>query len=134
MFFRQVILKSSDKFIMKILLLIPFLIGHVAAQSVEETEFQKALRLSCNKHKIGLSCFNYANNLAREDKADEAQKYFELGCQLKHEASCQQERWDIPERIKTANDTIAPRSPAPASIEESEPMDLSLDTPSDINQ
>lgn len=104
----------------------------------EETEALSAMRLGCMKGGVALGCYNYANMLVRSDKADEAEKYFEKGCKLKHEGSCQKQKWDIPDRVKTATTEITP-SPAPASIaeeteEEPVSLDMGLDTPRDINE
>lgn len=103
----------------------------------EETEALSAMRLGCMKSGVALGCYNYANMLVRSDKAEEAEKYFEKGCKLKHEGSCQKQKWDIPERVNTAAAEITP-SPAPASVveEEAEPvsLDMGLETPRDINE
>lgn len=104
----------------------------------EESEALSAMRLGCMKHGVALGCYNYANMLVRSEKETEAEKYFERGCKLKHEGSCQKQKWDIPDRVKTATTEVTP-SPAPASVveeEEVEPvsLDMGLDTPRDINE
>jgi TPR repeat protein len=105
----------------------------------EETEALSAMRLGCMKSGVALGCYNYANMLVRSDKVDEADKYYERGCKLKHEGSCQKQKWDIPDRVKTATTEITPApTPAPASVEEEEQepvsLDMGLDTPRDINE
>lgn len=115
-----------------------FILFVVPALAQEESEALSAMRLGCNKHGVALGCFNYANMLVREEKQDEAEKYFEKGCKLKHEGSCQQQKWDIPDRVKTA--TVEAPSHSPASVveeaagEEPESLDMSLDVAPDINQ
>ena len=112
----------------------------------EESEALKAMRLSCEKQKVGLGCFNYANMLLRLDKSDEADKYFEMGCKLEHSPSCSKEKWDLPL-------AKAPSKPEPMALEseavpeavvgpepETEPapspesLDLSLEPESTINE
>ena len=120
------------------------LMMNLAHAREEETEALSAMRLGCEKHGVALGCFNYANMLVRSEKESEADKYYEKGCKLKHEGSCQKQKWDIPDRVKTADTEIqsAPSpSPAPASVEndddeDEEPvsMDMNLDTPRDINE
>ena len=73
---------------------------HLFAQEEEETEALKAMRLSCQKHKVGLGCYNYANMLIRADKADQAETIFEMGCKLDHSPSCQKEKWSLPAIVK----------------------------------
>jgi hypothetical protein len=82
-----------------------------------ESEAMRALRLSCEKHKVGLGCFNYANMLNRKGKG-EPDRYFDLGCKYQHSASCNKEKWPEPE-VKPALVQPAIESPAPVM----EPMD-----------
>jgi hypothetical protein len=92
----------------------------------EESEALKAMRLSCEKQKVALGCFNHANMLARLDKNEEADKAFELGCKLGDSPSCKKEKWDLPspvtaklptespieteETVSSADETITPPS------------------------
>lgn len=114
-----------------------FILFAVPALAQEESEALSAMRLGCNKHGVALGCFNYANMLVREEKQDQADKYFERGCKLKHEGSCLKQKWDIPDRVKTA--TLSP-SHSPASVSEEdaveapESFDMGLDIAPDINQ
>jgi hypothetical protein len=59
------------------------------------------MRISCEKQKIGLACFNYANMLIRAKKDDSVDTYFEMGCKLDHSPSCKKEKWIIPDVIIT---------------------------------
>lgn len=83
----------------------------------EESEALRALRISCEKQKVGLGCFNYANMLVRIEKSDDAEKYYEMGCKLSHEPSCAKEKWDLPERKAIPEIVELPASPAPESVE-----------------
>jgi hypothetical protein len=62
----------------------------------EESEALRAMRLSCERQKVALGCFNYANMLARLEKNEEADKAFKLGCKLGDSPSCKKEKWDLP--------------------------------------
>ena len=121
---------------MRTLILFILFITPALAQE-EETEALSAMRLGCMKSGVALGCYNYANMLVRSEKADEAEKYFERGCKLKHEGSCQKQKWDIPDRVQPVVAEEAPsHSPAPASVveeDDNEPafMDSSPDL---INQ
>ena len=127
---------------MKTLLLLLLVASPAFALEEEESEALRALRLSCEKQKVALGCFNYANMLIRESKPEISEKYFELGCKLHHQPSCAKERWEIPERQASAPQVLsaaeqAASSPAPASIPEEplpEASDLSLDTGADSIQ
>ena len=70
------------------------------AQEDEESEALKAMRLSCEKQKVAVGCYNYANMLSRSGKDNEVDKYYEMGCKLDHSASCKKEKWDLPEPEK----------------------------------
>lgn len=88
---------------------IPLIVLCVTLSSVsygqqQETEFVKALRLSCDKHKLALGCYNYANSLQRSGNELDADKYFEISCKLGHSPSCQKEKWDLPEKEKTVSE------------------------------
>jgi hypothetical protein len=112
----------------------------------EESEALKAMRLSCEKQKVGLGCFNYANMLLRLDKSDEADKYFEMGCKLEHSPSCSKEKWDLPlAKVPSKPEPMAPESEAvPEAVVGPEPetepapapesLDLSLEPESTINE
>jgi hypothetical protein len=121
---------------MKTLLL--FMLFAVPAVAQQETEALSAMRLGCNKHSVALGCYNYANMLVREEQPEEAEKYFERGCKLKHEGSCEKQKWDIPDRVKTTNQETTSPSPASVSTEEEiiepESADLNLEVSPDINQ
>lgn len=108
------------------------------ALAQEETEALSAMRLGCVKHGVALGCYNYANMLVREEKPEEAEKYYERGCKLKHQGSCDKQKWDIPDRVKAATAEITP-TPSPASLpteetEAPESLDMSLEVAPDINQ
>jgi len=83
-----------------------------------ESEAMRALRLSCEKHRVGLGCFNYANMLNRKGTG-EPDKYFDLGCKYQHSPSCSKEKWPEPES-KTPALEPAPEvtSEVPPSTEE----------------
>lgn len=112
----------------------------------EESEALKAMRLSCEKQKVGLGCFNYANMLLRLDKSDETDKYFEMGCKLEHSPSCSKEKWDLPlAKAPSKPEPMAPESEAvPEAVVGPEPetepapapesLDLSLEPESTINE
>lgn len=102
---------------MKILILMLVLSFPILAQE-EETEALRAMKLSCVKQKVGLGCYNYANMLARINKQDEADKFYELGCKYEHQPSCSKEKWDIPER-KEAPEIV--ELPADAESPDTEP-------------
>ena len=101
-------------------LLLFFCLFSLAAFAVEEEESEalSAMRLSCEKQKVGLGCYNYANMLVRSEKAEAAEKYFEMGCKLSHQPSCAKEKWDLPERKVTPEIVELPAS-TPTEIEES---------------
>jgi hypothetical protein len=112
---------------------------------VEESEALKAMRLSCEKQKVGLGCFNYANMLLRIEKIDEADKYFQRGCKLDHSPSCSKEKWDLPlakAPLKPIEEK-APEAetppeevpvPEPEAAPSPESLDLSLEPESIINE
>lgn len=83
---------------MKIYVLMALMSFSLFAQE-EESEALRSMRLSCEKQKVGLGCFNYANMLIRIEKNDMADKYFEIGCKLDHSPSCKKEKWVIPEVV-----------------------------------
>lgn len=78
----------------------------------EESEGMRSMRLSCEKHKVALGCFNYANMLLRREQ-DGAETFFEKGCKLKHEPSCQQEKWDLPPVEKVVAAPVEIEAPTP---------------------
>jgi hypothetical protein len=130
---------------MKHYALLLFLSFPLLAQ-VEESEALKAMRLSCEKQKVGLGCFNYANMLLRLDKSDEADKYFEMGCKLEHSPSCSKDKWDLPlAKAPSTPEPMAPESEAvPEAVVEPEPetepapapesLDTSLEPEITINE
>lgn len=69
------------------------------AQDEEESEAQKFMRISCEKQRVALACYNYANMLIRANKEDQSEKYFEIGCKLEHSPSCSKDKWVIPEVV-----------------------------------
>jgi hypothetical protein len=87
---------------MKLLALLFLLSFNVFAQEEEESEYLRALRLSCDKQKVALGCFNYANALMRNGNEEAAEKYFALGCKQEHSPSCKKEKWDLPAGLKPA--------------------------------
>ena len=130
---------------MKLYALFLFLSFPLLAQN-EESEALKAMRLSCEKQKVGLGCFNYANMLLRIEKSDEADKYFEMGCKLNHSPSCSKDKWDIPlAKAPSKPEPMAPESEAVPEavvelVPETEPapapesLDMSLEPESTINE
>ncbi|MBA2404858.1 MAG: hypothetical protein H0V66_08820 [Bdellovibrionales bacterium] len=114
------------------------------AQEEEESEALRAMRISCEKQRVALGCFNYANMLIRNDNAEAADKYYELGCKLQHTPSCSKDKWDLPPLASSAKTSpeaepeSAPEAPAVAPAEASEPepgeTDLSLDPGETINE
>lgn len=68
----------------------------------EETEALRAVRLGCDKQKVALGCYNYANFLLKSGDSSAADSYFEKGCGLGHEPSCKKEEW---ETKPTSSDT-----------------------------
>lgn len=99
---------------MKILVLLIVLSFNLFAQDEEESEYLRALRLSCDKQKVALGCFNYANALMRNGNEEAAEKYFALGCKQEHSPSCKKEKWDLPEGAKPAKKPEVEASTAPA--------------------
>jgi hypothetical protein len=87
---------------MKLLALLFVLSFSVLAQEEEESEYLRALRISCDKQKVALGCFNYANALMRNGNEEAAEKYFALGCKQEHSPSCKKEKWDLPAGLKPA--------------------------------
>ena len=81
---------------MKIFALLALISFSLFAQD-EESEALRTMRISCEKQKIGLACFNYANMLIRAKKDDSVDTYFEMGCKLDHSPSCKKEKWVIPD-------------------------------------
>jgi hypothetical protein len=100
---------------MKILVLIALMTFNLFAQE-EESEALSAMRISCEKQKVGLGCFNYANMLIRADKKELADKFFELGCKYNHSSSCKKEKWDLPDVVITNKSTESPLA-TPAGVE-----------------
>ena len=94
---------------MKIFVLIALISFNLFAQE-EESEALRAMRISCEKHKVGLGCFNYANMLIRTDKNELANKFFELGCKLDHSPSCKKEKWVIPDVVITKKAPVEKQS------------------------
>jgi hypothetical protein len=84
---------------------------------VEESEALRAMRLSCEKQKVGLGCFHYANMLSRSGKEEDVDKYYEMGCKLEHSPSCKKDKWDLPEAEKKVSEE-APASPSSVASEE----------------
>jgi hypothetical protein len=133
---------------MKMMLLL-MLLSHNSFAQNEESEYFRALRLSCEKQKVALGCFNYANTLMRAGNEDLANKYFDLGCKQNHTPSCSKEKWDTPIN-KLAVDTPPESAPeqAPDSVPEpppesapeqvpdsaTGPVDLNLDVGNTINE
>ena len=121
---------------MKLYALFLFLSFPLLAQN-EESEALKAMRLSCEKQKVGLGCFNYANMLLRIEKSDEADKYFEMGCKLNYSPSCSKDKGDLPlAKAPSKPEPMAPESEAvPETVVEPEPesLDMSLEPESNIN-
>ena len=130
---------------MKLYALFLFLSFPLLAQN-EESEALKAMRLSCEKQKVALGCFNYANMLLRIEKSDEADKYFEMGCKLNYSPSCSKDKWDMPlAKAPSKPKPMAPESEAvPEAVVEPEPesepapapesLDMSLEPESTINE
>lgn len=106
----------------------------------EESEYLRALRLSCEKQKVALGCFNYANALSRAEKDELAEKYYALGCKQEHAPSCKKEKWDLPEAEKPATESAAKPAEEPATGPAAEPeadiesVELDLDTGNTINE
>jgi len=119
---------------MKLYALFLFLSFPLFAQN-EESEALKAMRLSCEKQKVGLGCFNYANMLLRIEKSDEADKYFEMGCKLNHSLSCSKDKWDLP-LAKAPSKPTEEKAPEAVTEPESAPesLDMSLEPESTINE
>lgn len=77
------------------LTLLIFSLTSFASEAEVESEFLKGMRLGCEKQKIALGCYNYANLLINRNRQDEAKKYFKLGCDGGHEKACRQESWEV---------------------------------------
>jgi hypothetical protein len=63
--------------------------------AVEESEALRISRVSCDKEKNPMSCYNYANFLHRAGDSSASDTYFEKGCKLDHKPSCDKELWEI---------------------------------------
>ena len=129
---------------MKLYALFLFLSLPLFAQN-EESEALKAMRLSCEKQKVGLGCFNFANMLLRVDRSDEADKYFEMGCKLNYSPSCSKDKWDLPlAKAPSKPEPMAQSEAVPEAVVEPEPetgpapapesLDMSLEPESTINE
>ena len=106
---------------MKMILFFFISLGSSFAQiQDQESEVLRAMRLSCEKQKVALGCFNYANMLIRLDRADQADAFFDLGCKLDHSPSCQKEKWTLPAPEKKA-DQVSALETAPATAPEPAP-------------
>ena len=117
---------STEESLMKMILLFFFIsLGSLFAQiQDQESEVLRAMRLSCEKQKVALGCFNYANMLIRLDRADQADAFFDLGCKLDHSPSCQKEKWTLPAPEKKADQVSAKETataPEPAPEPETDP-------------
>ncbi len=99
------------------------------AQENEESEASKAMRLSCEKQKVALGCYNYANMLSRSGKEDEVDKYYEMGCKLDHSPSCKKEKWDLPEpEKKLVEETSIPAESIAPTSQEAAPEETQVES------
>lgn len=64
---------------------------------MEDTENMRAMRLGCEKQKLGLGCTNYANMLIKSQRESEAEFYFEKACKLGHQDGCDKKKWPVKE-------------------------------------
>lgn len=121
---------------MKIVLLL-MLLSHNSFAQNDESEYFRALRLSCEKQKVALGCFNYANTLMRAGNEEMASKYFDLGCKQNHTPSCSKEKWDSPinnSAVDTPSESTHELAPEQAPDSASGPVDLNLDVGNTINE
>ena len=85
--------------------------------AVEETEGMRAMRLGCEKQKLGLGCTNYANFLIKNGRESEADAYFEKGCKLGHQDGCDKKKWAVKEVVVPQPEPIV-EPPIEAPVEE----------------
>lgn len=92
---------------------------NLKAEEQEESEALRALRLSCEKHKVALGCYNYANLLLSQKK-ENSEAIFKLGCDLGHQDSCSKKTWDSISAAPAAEPITAPAQEIPAAEAPSE--------------
>ena len=123
---------------MKMFFLLLLFISTASVVAVEETEGMRAMRLGCEKQKLGLGCTNYANFLIKNGRESEADAYFEKGCKLGHQDGCDKKRWPVkeviviePEPVVESPIEVAPEEPAVSvevTPEPTSPVESTLET------
>ena len=112
---------------MKILLLILVALVTSSVVATEETEGMRAMRLGCEKQKLGLGCTNYANFLIKNGRESEADAYFDKGCKLGNQDGCEKKRWAVKEVIAPE-----PEVPVEPPIVEENQGDTPVETPEEM--
>jgi hypothetical protein len=78
------------------------LYAFLATAKPEESEAIRAVRLGCEKQRLGRGCVNYANFLLKNGDEKKAKVYFQKGCKLKVQDGCDQKRWETkPKKVAT---------------------------------
>ena len=72
-----------------------------------ESEALRAMRLGCDRQKVALGCYNYANLLIQKDEKNLAEKYFDKGCKLGNSSSCDKKTWEA-DREPTSETPLEP--------------------------
>ena len=58
-----------------------------------ESELMRSMKLGCEKQKLAIGCYHYANLLIKNGNESLANKFFEKGCKLGNSSACSKERW-----------------------------------------
>jgi hypothetical protein len=53
------------------------------------------MKLGCEKQKMAIGCYHYANLLIKNGHESLANKFFEKGCKLGNRSACSKERWKV---------------------------------------
>ncbi len=75
-------------------ILLMFICSVSAWAQVEESEVMRAMRLGCDKERLGLGCYNYANMLIKKGQPERADAYFIKACQYKNQDGCDKKIWE----------------------------------------
>jgi hypothetical protein len=73
-----------------------------------ESEMMRSMKLGCEKQKMAVGCYHYANLLIKNGNESLANKYFEKGCKLGNSSACSKERWKVAPIVKTETTMKSP--------------------------
>ncbi len=109
------------------------------AFAYEDSEGMRAMRLGCEKQKLGLGCTNYANFLIKNGRESEADAYFDKAFKLGHQEGCDKKRWVSKEKepevplVDTTPDIAidVPSTPVEETPAQT-PSDVPVETPAEV--